>query len=47
LSLGAGGAGVDYVWEQEKLEARKLPEIGARREAAVPSVQCTLCWAVL
>ena len=39
------GAGVDSVWEQIKLEARKMLAVGAaRREAAVPSVQCTLCW---
>jgi hypothetical protein len=41
------GAGVDNVWEQRKLEARKMPENAARREAAVPSVQCTLCWLAL
>jgi hypothetical protein len=34
-------AGVDSVWEQEKLEARKMPENAARREAAVPHVRCT------
>jgi len=36
-------AGVDSVWEQEKLEARKMLENAARREAAVPPVKCTLC----
>jgi len=36
-----------FAWEQEKLEARKMLAVGAaRREAAVPSAQCTLCWAV-
>ena len=45
--IGTGaGAGVDSAWEQYKLEARKMLENAARREAAVPSVQCTLCWAV-
>jgi hypothetical protein len=35
---------VDSVWEQEKLEARKMLAVGAaRREAAVPHVRCTLC----
>jgi len=38
-------AGVDSAWEQEKLEARKIFEKAARREAAVPSVQSTLGWA--
>jgi hypothetical protein len=38
-------ADVDSVWEQEKPEARKMLENAARREAAVPSVQCALCWA--
>jgi hypothetical protein len=38
-------AGVESAWEQKKLEARKMPENAARREAAVPSVQCTLYWA--
>jgi hypothetical protein len=42
--IGTGaGAGLDSVWEQKKLEARKMLEKAARREAAVPSVQCTLC----
>jgi len=43
---GSGGAGVDNAWEQEKLEAalREMLAVGAaRREAAVPAVQCTLC----
>jgi len=35
------GAGVDSVWEQKKLEARKMLE----NVALYPSVQCTLCWA--
>jgi hypothetical protein len=39
--------GLDSVWEQEKLEVRKMLENAARREAAVPSVQCTLCWLAL
>jgi len=30
---------VDSAWEQEKLEARKMLENAARREASVPSVQ--------
>jgi hypothetical protein len=34
---------VDSVWEQKKLEARKMLENAARREAAVPTVHCTLC----
>ena len=45
---GAGaGAGVDSAWEQKKLEATRSEMLdakrAARREAAVPSVQCTLC----
>ena len=36
-------AGVDSVWEQAKLEAKKMPENAARSEAAVPHVRCTLC----
>jgi hypothetical protein len=40
------GVGVDSAWEQKILKARKMLAVGAaRREAAVPSVQCTLCWA--
>jgi hypothetical protein len=38
---------VDSVWEQEKPEARKLLENAARREAAVPTIHCTLCQAAL
>jgi hypothetical protein len=51
--VGVTGAGAAWIllactvrrhrWEQRKLEARKIPESAARREAAVPSVQCTLC----
>jgi len=42
------GASVDSAWEQEKLKARKMLAVrAARREAAVPSVQCTLCWAAV
>jgi hypothetical protein len=37
-------ASLHNVWEQKKLEAREMLENGARRGAAVPSVQCTLCW---
>ena len=40
------GAGADSAWEQEKLEAtlREMLAVGAaRREAAVPSVQRTVC----
>jgi hypothetical protein len=38
--------GVGAVWEQEKLEARKMLAVGAaRREAAVPGIQCTFGWA--
>ena len=33
------GMGVDNTWEQGKLEARKMPENAARREAAVPPVR--------
>jgi len=44
LNLAARQPGVDSVWEQRKLEARKLLENAARREAAVPSVQRTLCY---
>ena len=44
------GAGVDSAWEQEKLEAtlREMLDAkrAARREAAVPAVQCSHCWAV-
>jgi hypothetical protein len=47
VCVTGAGAGVDNAWEQKKLEARKMLENAARREAAVPSVQCTLCWAVL
>jgi hypothetical protein len=36
-------AGVDSAWEQKKLEAREMSVNRARREAAVPSVQCTRC----
>ena len=41
------GAGVDSAWEQRKLEAREMLDAkrAARREAAVPGVRCTLCWA--
>ena len=40
-SLAGGGA--DNACEQEKLEARKMLAVGAaRREAAVPSVQCII-----
>jgi hypothetical protein len=43
-----GGAGVNNVWEQKKLGARKKLAVGAaRREAAVPRVQWTLCWAAV
>jgi len=35
---------VDSAREQGKLEARKMLENATRREAAVPGVQCTLCW---
>ena len=35
-------AGVDSVWDQKKLEARRMLENAARREAAVPSVQCII-----
>jgi hypothetical protein len=45
VCVTGGGAGVENVWEQEKLEARKMLENAARHEAAVPSAQCTLCWA--
>jgi len=38
------GADMASVWEQKKLETRKMLKNGARREAAVPSVQYTLCW---
>ena len=45
------GAGVDSAWKQKKLEARKMLDCpfgrAARREAAVPSVQSTLCWAAI
>jgi hypothetical protein len=48
VCVTGAGAGVDSAWEQKKLEARKMLAVGAARcEAAVPSVQCTLCWAVL
>ena len=44
VSVTGAGAGVDSVREQKKLEARKMLAVGAaRREAAVPSVQCTRC----
>jgi hypothetical protein len=33
---------VDSAWEQKKLEARKMLENAARREAAVPSIQCII-----
>ena len=46
VGVTGAGADVDSAWEPEKLEARKMLAVGAaRREAAVPSVQCTLCWA--
>jgi len=35
--------GLDSVWEQKKLEARKAPVKRARSEAAVPLVEFTLC----
>jgi len=35
-------AGVDSAWEQKKLEAGKMLENAARREAAVPGVQCII-----
>jgi hypothetical protein len=39
---------VDSLCEQKKLEAtlREKLENAARREAAVPSIECMLCWAV-
>jgi hypothetical protein len=45
FALTGAGAGLDSVQEQEELEARKLFENTARREAAFLSVQCMLCWA--
>ena len=45
VGVTGDGAGVDSVWERKKIEARKMLENAARRGAAVPSVQCTLCWA--
>jgi hypothetical protein len=47
VCVTGGGAGVENVWEQEKLEARKMLENAARHEAAVPSVQWSLYWAVV
>jgi hypothetical protein len=41
------GAGVANAGEQKKLVARKMLENAARREVAVPSGQCTLCWLAL
>jgi hypothetical protein len=43
VGVTGAGAGVDSVWEQEQLEAtlHEMLAVGAaRREAAVPSVQC-------
>jgi hypothetical protein len=45
VGVTGAGAGVDSTWEQRKLEATKMLENAARREAAVPGVQRTLCWA--
>jgi hypothetical protein len=39
VGVTGAGAGVDFVWEQKKLEARKMLE----NAAPYPSVQCTLC----
>ena len=46
VGVTGAGADVDSAWEQEKLEAtlREMLAVGAaRREAAVPSIQCTPC----
>jgi hypothetical protein len=43
VGVTGAGAGLDSAWEQRELEARKMLVNRARREAAVPGVQCTLC----
>jgi hypothetical protein len=37
-------AGVDSLWEQKKLEARKMLENAARAQRSPTSSVCTLCW---
>ena len=49
ISLRGSGVrvGVNKAWEQDCVNARKMPVNRARREAAVPAIGCTPCWAVL
>jgi len=37
-------ASVDKGWEQEKLEARKMPDTKRAAESHPSGARCTLCW---
>jgi len=51
VGVTSAGAGLDSVWEQEKLEVslsrRFRPGKNARKRHRISSVQCALCWAVV